>query len=122
MGWIGRFIDWQAETVAEWLYSNLAYVQLVYGTVFWIPLVVFGYDQHGFLYLYIATALSLITQSPLAKLAHRAQQDAKDAEILSQQTAKNQTDMLNFLIHQFGELKDEVEEIAGEIEHHHEAD
>lgn len=46
----------------------------------WIPLVVFGWDKHGFLYLYIATALSLITQVPLAMIGSRAAEKAEAAE------------------------------------------
>lgn len=120
MKWLHRLIDWQAEAVARWLYSRIAYVQLVYGTFLWVPLVVLGFDQHGFIYLYIATAMSLVTQSPLAMLAHKASRDAKEAEKLTEQALRNQTDMLNFLIHQFGEFKEEIEEIADDIETHHE--
>lgn len=120
MSWTHRFIDWQAEAVARWLYSRIAYIQLVYGTLLWVPLVVLGFDQHGFIYLYIATAMSLITQSPLAMLAHKASRDAQEAEKLTEQALRNQTDMLNFLINQFGEFKEDIEELQDDIEGRHE--
>ena len=78
--WIRKAIDIQARWVARWLYSRGAFVALVYGTLGWIPLVLFGFDKNGFIYLYIATSLSLITQNPLAMLAHWASRDAQKAD------------------------------------------
>ncbi|MDE2100540.1 MAG: hypothetical protein KGL39_25070 [Patescibacteria group bacterium] len=77
---IRRALDQQAEWVINWLRSRTAFVQLVYGTILWVPLVVLGIDEHGFLYLYIATSLSLITQVPLAMIGYRAHREAKLAE------------------------------------------
>ena len=121
--WLARFIDRQAEWLADWLRSRWAFVWLVYGTLMWIPLVILGIDHQGFLYLYVATSMSLITQSPLAMLAYWAHRDAKQGEELTKQTLQNQTDMLKLLIDQFGESNetyDEIlEELREEIEHHH---
>lgn len=120
---IARFIDWQAEWVAEFLHSRAGFLWLVYGTVLWIPFVVLGLDPHGFLYLYVATSLSLITQVPLAMLAYWAARDAKQGEALTKQTLQNQTDMLKLLIDQFGESNENMDEILDElreeIEHRH---
>lgn len=75
-----RQVDRQARWLANWLYSRSAYVVLVYGTLGWIPLVIFGVDRSGFLYLYIATSLSLVTQNPLAMLGKSAAAEARRAE------------------------------------------
>lgn len=78
--WQNR-VDAQARWVANWLRSRSAFITLVYGTVLWIPFVVLGLDPHGFLYLYIATSLSLVTQVPLAMLAYWASREAESANI-----------------------------------------
>lgn len=114
---VARQIDRQAKWMAHFLHSRAAYVWLVYGTILWIPLVVAGIDGHGFLYLYIATSLSLITQVPLAMLAYWAARDSKHGEELTIQTLKNQSDMLTFLLNKFGELEEDIRE---ELEAHHE--
>jgi len=123
MGWFARSIDRQGEWMAEFLHSRAAFVWLVYGTILWIPFVVLGLDPHGFLYLYVATSLSLITQVPLAMLAFWAARDSKQGEELTKQTLQNQTDMLKLLINKFGEQEetfdDILEEIREEIDHHH---
>jgi hypothetical protein len=75
-----RSVDWLAEATVRWLRSRAAFVQIVLATLLWVPLVVFGIDSHGFLYLYIATALSVITQVPLAMIGYRAMLKAESAE------------------------------------------
>ena len=84
-----RVIDGQAEWLARSLYSRWGYVLLVYGSILWVPLVVFSIDDHGFLYLYIATSLSLVTQVPLAMLARKAAQEAMHADTMSRQILEN---------------------------------
>jgi hypothetical protein len=78
--WWQTMIDRQAAWVAGWLRSRAAFVQITYGSLLWVPFVALSIDQHGFLYLYIATTLSLVTQVPLAMLAFWASRDAKAAE------------------------------------------
>jgi hypothetical protein len=119
MSRLARSIDAQAAWVAHFLHSRAAFIWLVYGTVLWIPFVVSNLDPHGFLYLYIATSLSLVTQVPLAMLAYWASRDAKQSEELTRQMLKNQTDMLKFLIAEFGEFGEEIGEIIVEIKEHH---
>jgi len=114
------FIDRQARWVTDWLHSRSAYVILVYGTILWIPLVILGLDQHGFIYLYIATSLSLITQVPLAMLAYMAMQEGKNNEILIIQTLQNQKDMITFLLAQqkeHGEILKNIKDEQGDLDH-----
>lgn len=115
MFWFGRFIDRQAEWVATWLYSRSAFIWLVYGTILWIPLVVLGLDPHGFLYLYVATSMSLVTQVPLAMLAYRAQRDAAHSEEITRQTLTNQTDMMRLMLEKFGGFEHELDEIVDDL-------
>lgn len=114
--YVGRVIDVQARWLARWLHSRWAFVQLVYGTIFWIPFVAFGLDPHGYLYLYVATSLSLITQSPIAMLALWAAQEAHRNEELTMQMLKNQTDTMRLLLEQFEDLE---EDITQELKAHH---
>lgn len=118
MNWRTRFtasLDRQARWVANWLSSRSAFVWLVYGTIAWIPFVVLGLDPHGFLYLYVATSLSLITQVPLAMLASWAGIESKKAETLTRQSLENQRDMLKLLLDQFGEFEEELDELKDEL-------
>lgn len=108
-------LDRQARWVANWLHSRSAFIWLVYGTVAWIPFVVLGLDPHGFLYLYIATSLSLVTQVPLAMLASWAAQEAMRSEELTRQTLENQTDMMKLLLKEFEEFEEEIDEIRDEL-------
>lgn len=120
---IARMLDVQAQWVANWLRSRSAFVWLVYGTVLWVPFVVFGFDPHGFLYLYIATSLSLITQVPLAMLAFWAKEEAHKNEELTMQTLQNQSDMMKLMLTKFGGFEEELGEIFEDIrEMHHEED
>ena len=86
--YLARSIDAQARWLADWLYSRGAFVALVYGTIGWVPLVVFGWDKHGFIYLYIATSLSLITQNPLAMLGKWAATEARRSELTQLEAMK----------------------------------
>ena len=117
--YVGRSIDAQASYVANWLYSRAAFVWLVYGTIAWIPLVILGIDHQGFLYLYIATSLSLVTQVPLAMLAYHASRDAKRGEQLTRQTLQNQSDMMKLMLTKFGGFEEELEEILGDMREHY---
>jgi len=81
-------IDAQARWLADWLYSRTAYVLLVYGTILWVPLAVLGVDKHGFVYLYVATSLSLVTQVPLAMLGRSAAAEARRSEQVQIETMK----------------------------------
>lgn len=98
-----RSIDRQARWLAEFLYSRASYVLLVYGTLGWIPLVVLRVDKGGFLYLYIATSLSLITQNPLAMLGKWAATEAKRSE-------ETQVEMMKLLVALAEKIVVELEE------------
>lgn len=76
-------IDLCAEAVADWLGSRAAFVQVCAGTLISVPLTVFAIDPHGFTFLYVATALSLVTQVPLAMIGVKARLEAQQAEIAS---------------------------------------
>jgi oligoribonuclease (3'-5' exoribonuclease) len=56
-------------------------VLFVYGSLLWIPLVLTGYDPHGFVYLYIATVISMTTQNPLAVKGEQARAEAEKADL-----------------------------------------
>ena len=79
MSW-NKLIDQVAEWTVVWLRSRAAFIQIALVTILWIPLVVTGIDKNGFLYLYIATALSIFTQVPLAMIGYRAMKKAEGAE------------------------------------------
>jgi len=111
--WIGYSIDRQSRWVARWLHSRSAFVWLVYGTVLWIPLVAIGVDPHGFLYLYIATSLSLITQVPLAMLAYWAAQEGSKNEEMNFQMLSNQADMMRLVLQQAGDIEEDLERLLG---------
>lgn len=100
-----QWIDQQALWVAGWLGGRAAFVQLTYGTIIWIPLVVLGIDRGGFLFLYLATSVSLITQVPLAMIgqkareeAHRAGEAALRHEEAQIQMLRNQADTLTAIV------------------------
>lgn len=109
-----RTIDAQARWVATWLHSRTAFVQLVYGSLLWIPFVALGIDGHGFLYLYVATTLSLITQVPLAMLSYWAAIEARSAE-------RNQLDTMKLLVSLAEHLGHKLEEIQADLEEEHPA-
>jgi len=52
-----RIVDHLAYAISDWLGSRAAFVQITLGTILWVPFVIIGLDGHGFLYLYVATAL-----------------------------------------------------------------
>lgn len=116
--WLAEAIDRQSRWVATWLHGRWAFALLVYGTILWIPLVVLGIDHQGFMYLYVATSLSLVTQAPLAYLAAMAAKEAARNEELTKQALKNQSDTLRLLLVQYEAIEDDVEEIVREIHDH----
>lgn len=109
MSLFSRAIDAQARWVARWLHSRTAFVQLVYGSLLWIPFVVLGIDGHGFLYLYVATTLSLVTQVPLAMLSYWAAQETRASE-------QNQIDTMKLLVTLAERLGHQLEEIEADLE------
>ena len=113
---LGPIVDRQAAWVAAWLYSRSAFVWLVYGSVAWVPLVVGGFDKHGFLYLYIATSLSLITQAPLAMLARRAALDAAAAEQKGQATMEAMLAALEALETVLISVREDLDEQAEDLD------
>lgn len=81
MGFYRRVVDRSADWVTTWLRSRAAFVQVFLGTVLWVPaFVLTGVDPKGTLYLDIATALSLVTQVPLAMIGWKAMIKAEAAE------------------------------------------
>lgn len=103
-------VDYCADAVANWLGSRAAFVQVVLVTLIWIPFVVAGIDSHGFLYLYLATALSLVTQVPLAMIGVRAGNKADQAEAKSQQTLEAILTTMKALSTVINAMKIELEE------------
>lgn len=101
-----------------WLGSRKGFVQSVVFTLLWVPLVIWRVDSHGFIYLYLATALSLITNFSLAIYARRLQEDSEKFEQLVLQLLKNQQDTMLFLIQEakeWGEQLDEIEEKSSQV-------
>lgn len=76
-----KTVDVCADWVVTWLRSRGAFVQVFLITFLWIPaFVMTGIDPKGTIYLDIATALSLITQVPLAMIGWQAMKKAEAAE------------------------------------------
>lgn len=98
-------IDHAAGWLVHWLSSRAAFVQVSIATIVSIPLTIAGIDGHGFTYLYLATALSLVTQVPLAMIgqkareeAHRAGEAALRHEEAQIQMLRNQADTLTAIV------------------------
>lgn len=94
MGLYRRVVDRAAAAVADWLGSRAAFIQVCVGTLVSVPLTVYGVDSHGFGFLYIATALSLVTQVPLAMIGMRAREEAQRATEAAMRQEEAQIQML----------------------------
>jgi len=114
--WLARTIDRQARWLADWLYSRAAFIILVYGTLGWVPLVVLGYDKGGFLYLYIATSLSLVTQNPLAMLGKWAATEAKRSEEVQIEAIKLLVALSEKIVHELEEQDVVLEHIDEKVD------
>lgn len=91
---IVRVIDAAALWTVEWLGSRAAFVQIMLVTVASVPLTVTAIDPHGFYFLYVATALSLVTQVPLAMIGQRAREEAIKAEEAASRMEEAQLQLL----------------------------
>jgi hypothetical protein len=116
--WWHNIVDRAADLTVGWMRSRGAFVQVIAVTLGWIPLVVLGVDNHGFIYLYIATALSLVTQIPLAMIGWKAMSKAESAEEGAKQTMegmlvtmKSLQAIIDSLRHQMGEQDVILDEI-----------
>lgn len=87
-------IDASAEGLVRWLGSRAAFVQVCLATLVSVPLTIYGIDSHGLVYLYLATALSLITQVPLAMIGQRAREEARKAGAAAMRQEEAQIQML----------------------------
>ena len=61
-----RGVDKAIERFNDWLGSKRGFVQAVGISIAWNIAVWFGLDKHGFLYLFLATELGIVTQFTLA--------------------------------------------------------
>lgn len=91
---MGAGIDASARWLAEWLGSRAAFVQVCIGTLISVPLTILGIDGHGFTFLYLATALSLITQVPLAMIGQHAREEARKAQEAANRQEETQLQLL----------------------------
>jgi len=64
----------------RWLASPAGFVQATILTIAWTVAAVLGVDEHGFWFLYVATAFSFVTQFNLAIFASRASAAARAAD------------------------------------------
>lgn len=103
-------VDRAIEAFNDWLGSRRGFVQSILITIAWTTLALLGFDEHGFWFLYAATAFSVVTQFTLAIIARRAGVKAENAltridaaVALLVQLARNETDMQETLV-RHGEL------------------
>lgn len=82
----------------DWLGTNRGFIHATLATLIWIPFVAFGYDKHGFIYLYMATALSLISNFSLAIYARKLQREQDKFEYWLEQMLKNQADTMKAMM------------------------
>ena len=64
----------------RWLASPAGFIQATILTIAWTVAAVLGVDEHGFWFLYVATAFSFVTQFNLAIFASRAGASARAAD------------------------------------------
>lgn len=93
----------------------MGFIQSVVITLLWIPMVLLGFDMHGFVYLYVATALSLITNFSLAIYARRLQDETAKFEQMVLQLLRNQQDTMLFLIAEAKEQGEQLDDIEEDI-------
>lgn len=105
-----KFIDNLVEKFNGWLSSRGGFVQAVIFTLIWVPLVVYKVDPHGFIYLYIATAFSTITQFSVAIIAFKAKIAGDKANEGLIQMLENQVSTMQFLVELAKEIHKEQEE------------
>jgi hypothetical protein len=67
-----RLVDRAIEAFNGWLASERGFVQAIIVSLGWNVAVAFGLDKHGFLYLFVATELGIITQFTLAIIGRRS--------------------------------------------------
>lgn len=91
---MSSLVDRLVEGFNDWLASRAAFVQTTLLTLAWTVAVVLGWDPHGFVFLYFATAVSFVTQATLAIIARRAQAEARIATEQNAHAEKIQFAML----------------------------
>ena len=69
---VTRTIHATVEHLNNWLGSYAGFVIAVIVSAAWNVAVVLGLDKHGFLYLYLATELGIVTQFNLAIIGRRS--------------------------------------------------
>jgi len=67
-----RVVNAAIERFNDWLASERGFVQAVVVSVAWNVAVFVGVDPHGFVYLFVATELGIITQFTLAIIGRRS--------------------------------------------------
>lgn len=83
-----------ADAVNIWLSHPLGFGLACITTITWVPFVVAGVDHHGQLYLYIATAVSLVTQFNLAMIGTITGRNEKKNQELIMTMLRNQNDSI----------------------------
>lgn len=127
MGFLQRFLSHLStlsvtriiDAFNRWLGSELGFIQATLITFLWVPFVVIRIDNHGFFYLYIATALSLITNFSLAIYARRlaAEQDKFESWLI--QMLKTQADTTTLLLTLSNRILEEIDEARETAEAYH---
>lgn len=74
-----RAVNAAIEWFNDWLGSERGFVQAVVICLLWNVAVVYGLDKHGFLFLYLATELGIITQFNLAIIGRRSGRKVDEA-------------------------------------------
>ena len=100
-----------AEGVNEVIGHPFAFVLAVLQTLIWTAFVIeTPYDRHGFWFLYVATAISYVTQFTLTLVGLSAKREAQSASRTSHETLAAILTALHAIRELVNELQTDVEE------------